>query len=505
MLDDHLARLNADLQSRLARFSPSLQLRETGTLVAVNNCVAVVEGLPGVKAQELIRFGSGELGIAFDLREQNVGVVLLTTDTSLRTGVSVHRTGRVLDAPVGYPLLGRVINAYGAALDDHGDLGKLARWPVERDAPAIIDRAPVTSPLQTGIKVVDALIPVGKGQRELVLGDRQTGKTTVALDAIINQRGSDTICIYCAIGQRSASVVNVIQTLRAHDMMAQCVVVVGSGTDGPGLQYITPYAATTMAEYFMVDGRDVLLVYDDMTRHARAYRELTLLLGRTPGREAFPGDVFYLHSRLLERVTHLGPARGGGSITALPVVETEAGNIAAYIPTNLISITDGQIYLCPERFSKGQLPAVDVGKSVSRVGGKAQLPAYRAVTGELRLSYTQFEELEAFARFGTRVDAITRASLNRGRLVREVLKQTEHDVWSSSDQIVMILAVNRGRLDHLEAEQLPRVQAAIRHELGDKDPAFCHAIRGGERLSDEQQNAIIALVDRVLTDTGLAP
>src|ERR1700678_3134175 len=333
--------------------------------------------------------------------------------------------------------------------------------PVERPAPAIMDRAPVSVPLQTGLKVVDALIPIGRGQRELILGDRQTGKTAIAIDTILNQRGQNVVCVYCAIGQRASSVAKVVANLREKGAMEYTVVVVAEGNDAPGLVYITPYAATSIAEYFMEKGRDVLIIYDDLTQHARAYRELSLLLRRPPGREAFPGDIFYIHSRMLERSTHLSAERGGGSLTALPIIETEAQDISAYIPTNLISITDGQIYLSPTLFELGVLPAVDVGKSVSRVGGKAQRPAYRAVAGNLKLGYAQFEELEAFARFGTRLDENTRKTIEHGRRIRACLKQPESQPVSMLEQIAVLLALTAGLFDKVPLEKTAEAERAL--------------------------------------------
>ena len=371
-----------------------------------------LKGLTHVKSEELIRFPGEKLGIAFNLDPEEVAVIMLDKSEEIKAGQEVRRTGRVMDVPVGEELLGRVVDATGRPLDEGKPIRTSERRPIEREAPAIMDRSPVNVPLQTGILVMDAMIPVGRGQRELILGDRQIGKTAIALDTIINQKDKGIICVYCAIGQQRSAVARVIADLRKYDAMKNCIVVVSTGEDPPGLNFIAPYSATTMAEYFMEKGRDVLIVYDDLTHHARSYRELSLLLRRPPGREAFPGDIFYIHSRLLERSTHL---RSGGSLTALPIIETEAQDISAYIPTNLISITDGQIYLSPELYEEGVLPAVDVGKSVSRVGGKSQLPAYREVVGDLRLSYSQFEELEAFARFGTKLDEETRKTLEHGR------------------------------------------------------------------------------------------
>ncbi len=352
-------------------------------------------------------------------------------------------------------------------------------------------RDPVTVPLQTGIKVIDALIPIGRGQRELIVGDRQTGKTAIALDTIINQWDKNVICIYCAIGKKSSDVAKVIADLRQHNAMKYTIVVAAVGEDPPGLQFIAPYAATSMGEYFMSRGRDVLIIYDDLTYHARAYREMSLLLRRPPGREAFPGDIFYIHSRLLERSTHLRKEHGGGSLTALPIVETEAQDISAYIPTNLISITDGQIYLSPRLFQKGILPAVDVGKSVSRVGGKAQLPAYRAVAGDLRISYSQFEELETFSRFGTRLDEATRRVLERGWRVREILKQPQYKPIRVAEQIAALLAITGGTLDQIPIGRIGEAETALREATVAQDADLCGRIESGEKLSLDDRKALL--------------
>jgi F-type H+-transporting ATPase subunit alpha len=368
-----------------------------------------------------------------------------------------------------------------------------------------MDRAPVNVPLQTGIKVVDALIPIGRGQRELILGDRQTGKTAIALDTIINQKDKDVICVYCAIGQRSSSVARLIADLRQSGAMDYCIVVVAEGGDPPGLQFIAPYAATTMAEYFMTQGRDVFIVYDDLTRHAQAYREISLLMRRPPGREAFPGDIFYIHSRLLERATHLREEHGGGSLSAMPIVETEAQNISAYIPTNIISITDGQIYLSPDLFQKGILPAVDVGKSVSRVGGKTQLAAYRAVAGDLRLSYSQFEELEIFSRFGTRLDEETLKTLERGRRVREVLKQPQYQPMPVPEQIAVLLAVTGGVFDGLSLEQVTQAEEQVRKAAIEAHPDLCERIQAGEKLDEEDLEKLVSSAARVVDKQASEP
>jgi len=464
-----------------------------GTLFRVGGGIARVRGLPGVGSEELLRFPDGLLGIALNLDEHEIGVVLLGESATLRAGDMVRRTRRVVDAPVGRALLGRVLDPTGQPLDGSGPVAASERRPVERPAPAIMDRAPVATPLQTGLKVVDALIPIGRGQRELIVGDRQTGKTAVAVDALINQREGDVVGIYCAIGQRGSSVARVVDTLRRHGALERCIVVAAAGDDPPGLQFVTPYAAMTMAEWFMEEeGRDVLLVLDDLTRHARAYRQLSLLLRRPPGREAYPGDIFYIHSRLLERATHLRDEHGGGSVTALPVVETEEQNISAYIPTNLISITDGQIYLSPELFRKGNLPAVDVGRSVSRVGGKAQRPAYRDVAGELRLAYSQFEELETFSRFGTRLDEETRRTIERGRRVREILKQPQSSPLSPARQIGVLLAVSEGLLDEVPLDRLGEAERTLLRALEPVLDALEPRIEAGETLSDEDRERLVA-------------
>jgi F-type H+-transporting ATPase subunit alpha len=461
-----------------------LSFSEIGFVTYAGRGIARVDGLPGARSEELLELSGGIPGLAFNVDPGEVGVILLDDYGRLSAGDSVRRTGRVLDVPVGQSMLGRVIDPLGRPLDDRGPIVTTERRPAERPAPGIMERSPVTVPLATGIKVIDALIPIGRGQRELILGDRQTGKTSVAIDAIANQKSSGLLCVYCAVGQRSSGVARVISELEKHEAMEYTIVIAAEGDDPPGLQYIAPYTATSIAEYFMEQGRDVLIVYDDLTRHARAYRELSLLLRRPPGREAFPGDIFYVHSRLLERSTRLREELGGGSLTALPIVETEAQNLSAYIPTNLISITDGQIYLSPALFQKGLLPAVDVGVSVSRVGGKAQLPAYRAVAGDLRLTYSQFEELETFARFGTRLDEETKRTINRGRKVRAVLKQPLLSPRSPAEQVTVLHAVNRGVFDDVDDEKVPAAEEKIclaAREYG----TLAAKVEGGEKLTGE--------------------
>jgi F-type H+-transporting ATPase subunit alpha len=468
------------IAARLLAFKPQLVPREVGTLASVATGIARVHGLPQVGFEELLEFAGGLSGIAFNLDAEGVDVVLLGDYAHLQAGQEVRRTGRVMDVAVGDALLGRVIDPLGRPLDGLGRVATNQRLPIERPAAAIMDRAPVTEPLQTGLKVIDALIPIGRGQRELILGDRQTGKTAIAIDAIFNQQGTGVLCVYCAIGQRASAVAKAVANLREMGALATTVVVVAEGNDAPGLAYIAPYAATSIAEHFMESGRDVLIVYDDLTHHARAYRELSLLLRRPPGREAFPGDIFYIHSRLLERATHLNDERGGGSMTALPIIETEAQNISAYIPTNLISITDGQIVLSPSLFALGVLPAIDVGPSVSRVGGKAQRAAYRAVAGDLKLAYAQFEELETFARFGARLDDGTRQAIAHGKRIRACLGQAELSPVSVPAQIAILLALNAALFDLVPLDRMAAAQRAV------EDAAHALPDDVGERLAGAQ-------------------
>jgi F-type H+-transporting ATPase subunit alpha len=487
------------LDRALTNYQANLSIQETGSVSSVDQGIAFVRGLPSVQSEELIHLGSGLMGMVYNLDPTQLGVILLGEESILQAGDRVHRTGRVLDTSVGDELMGRVVDSLGHPIDELGALEIIERRPVERPAPRMMDRSPVSEPLQTGIKVIDALIPIGRGQRELILGDRQVGKTTVALDTIINQRDKDVVCIYCAIGQRDAAVAKFIADLRRYEALSYSIVVVASGEDPPGMQFVAPYSATTMGEYFMERGEDVLIVYDDLTRHARAYRELSLLLRRPPGREAYPGDIFYIHSRLLERSTHLSDELGSGSLTAFPIIETQAQNISAYVPTNLISITDGQIYLSPNLFQKGVLPAVDVGESVSRVGGKAQLPAYRAVAGDLRLTYSQFEELEVFSRFGTRLEEDTQRQLERGRRVREVLKQPRYEPIPVAEQIMVLLAATEGLLDDLPLEEISRVERKLRREVRNQIPVIYQNIQSGAKLDEETRAQLVNHIRDVLS------
>jgi F-type H+-transporting ATPase subunit alpha len=478
--------------------APALRVHEIGAITSVSSGIAMVSGLPSVGFEELVAFPHGVSGIAFNIDQDAVGVVLLGDHGLLHAGDPVERTGRVMDVPVGDRLLGRVFDPLGRPLDGQGPLPSCQRMPIERPAAPIMDRSPVIVPLQTGITVIDALVPIGRGQRELILGDRQTGKTAIAISTILNQRGRHVICIYCAIGQRASTVAKTMAILRDQGAMEYTVVVVSEGNDPPGLTYIAPYAATSIAESFMEAGRDVLIVYDDLTHHARAYREISLLLRRPPGREAFPGDIFYIHSRLLERATHLSIDRGGGSLTALPIIETEAQNISAYIPTNLISITDGQVYLSPTLFALGILPAVDVGQSVSRVGGKAQCAAYRSVAGDLKLAYAQFEELETFARFGAHLDQATSAIIEHGRRIRACLKQGEFAPMSVAAQIAMLLGLSAARFDGVPIARMAEAISAVQ-KAAERIPAAVTArFDTAKTLSSDDRQAIVELVKQAL-------
>jgi F-type H+-transporting ATPase subunit alpha len=479
-------------------FVPKITSLEVGTVTTVSTGIATVSGLRDVGFEELIRFPGDLFGIAFNVDEQEVGVVLLGEYAHISAGEQVARTGQVMDVAVGDPLIGRVIDPLGRPLDGKGPVAARQRLPIEREAKAIMDRAAVTAPLQTGIKVIDALVPIGRGQRELILGDRQTGKTAIAVDTILNQRDQNVICIYCAIGQRASAVAKVVADLTARGAMEYSVVVVSEGNNAPGLTYIAPYAATSIAEHFTESGRDVLIVYDDLTQHARAYREISLLLRRPPGREAFPGDIFYIHSRLLERSTHLRAELGGGSLTALPIIETEAQDIAAYIPTNLISITDGQLYLSPVLFELGVMPAVEVAKSVSRVGSAAQLAAYRAIAGSLKLAYSQFEELEDFSRFGTRLDSNTRKVIDHGQRIRACLRQTQFEAVSVAQQIVILQALTAGHFDSIALERMDAAQHALLEATSQISSDVRERWLANSKLNDTDRAAVTQVVDAAL-------
>jgi len=472
----------------------SLYVEEIGIVSAVGKDIVTAKGLPEVKAGEIVIFKDRQRGMVFNLEPGKVDIILLDDSKGIKAGDEVRRTNQVMDVPVGESLLGRVIDPVSRPLDDLGAIRTMERYPIERESPPIMDREPVNVPLQTGILVVDALVPIGRGQRELILGDRQTGKTAIAVDTMINQKDKEVICIYCAIGQKLSSVARVVAQLKKSGAMEYSIVMVASGEDTPGLNYIAPYAATSIGEYFMEKGKDVLVIYDDLTHHARSYRELSLLLRRPPAREAYPGDIFYIHSRLLERATHLKKEKGGGSLTALPIIETQAQNLSAYIPTNLISITDGQIYLSPQLFQSGLLPAVDVGKSVSRVGGKTQLASYQEVVGSLRLTYSQFQELEIFSRFGTQLDENTRKILERGKRIREILKQNQYAPYSVMEQIVILLMVNQGLWDQVLVEDIRNKIMEIKKNLQDKFPQLEEKVMNSKKLDSDEVKTILDFV-----------
>jgi F-type H+-transporting ATPase subunit alpha len=509
-MNSHLSDTQSILDSTIdtinqALFSHSydLLLQETGFIKSISNGIAIVTGLQSCGFEELISFPGNITGIAFNVDKDEIGVVLLGNYVNLHSGDEVRRTGRLVDVAVGDALIGRVIDPLGNPLDNKGPILCNKRIPIERQSAPIMNRAPVTVPLQTGIKIIDAMIPIGRGQRELILGDRQTGKTAIAIDTIINQKNQDVVCIYCAIGQRTAAVANVLSKLTEHNALDYTVVIVTEGDDPPGLEYIAPYAATSIAEFFMESGKDVLIVYDDLTHHARAYRELSLLLRRPPGREAFPGDIFYIHSRLLERSTHLLKEYGGGSLTALPIVETEAQDISAYIPTNLISITDGQIFLSPTLFELGILPAIDAGKSVSRVGGKAQYASYRQVAGDLKLAYSQFEELESFSRFGARLDNQTIKILEHGKRIRECLKQQESTPIQVTAQILILIALNNGLLENVPIIHFQTVEKAIVAASQRLPSEIAVRLTKSSRLTESDKKTIVDFVNSIISSLNI--
>ncbi|MSQ40247.1 MAG: F0F1 ATP synthase subunit alpha [Dehalococcoidia bacterium] len=445
----------AVLRRQIEEFSTRLPTADVGTVIEVGDGIARIHGLAGAKYTELLRFENGVLGLALNLEEDNVGAAILGEESSVKEGDEVRTTGQVAQVPVGEALIGRVVNPLGQPLDGKGPIQTTRFRPVEVVAPNVVTRKGVDTPVQTGIKAIDAMIPIGRGQRELIIGDRSTGKTAIALDAIVNQKGGDLICIYVAIGQRVGKVARVVATLKEQGAMEHTIVVVANSSDPAPLQYLAPYAGCSMGEEFMAQGKDALIIYDDLTKHAWAYRQLSLLLRRPPGREAYPGDVFYLHSRLLERAAHMAPEHGGGSLTALPIIETQAGDVSAYIPTNVISITDGQIYLEPDLFNAGIRPAVNVGLSVSRVGGAAQRRAMRRVAGRLRLDLAQYRALVTFAQFGTAdLDVATRRQIERGQRTTDVLKQLQYQPLSLPKQVTILYAVVNGYMDDVPMEKV---------------------------------------------------
>lgn len=485
-----MAHIRADeitqiLQHEIENFGAVQNVSETGSIISVGDGIARIYGLENVMAGELIDFGGDTVGLALNLEEDQVGAVLLGDYSNVREGGQVKRTGRIMSIPVGEAMIGRVVNALGHPIDDKGPIDTTEFNPLERLAPGVVDRQPVKQPLQTGIKAIDAMVPIGRGQRELIIGDRQTGKTTVALDTIINQRGQDMICIYVAIGQKRSTVAQVVKTLEEHNAMQYSIVVAATASDPAPMQYIAPYAGCAIGEYFRDSRRHALCVYDDLSKHAAAYREISLLLRRPPGREAFPGDVFYLHSRLLERAAKLSNEKGGGSLTALPFIETQAGDVSAYIPTNVISITDGQIYLETDLFNANIRPAINVGLSVSRVGGSAQIKAMRSVAGSLRLELAQYRNLEAFAQFGSDLDKASQDQLNRGKRWVEVLKQPPYSPIPVEKQVAILFAGANGYLDDIAVENIGRFESGLYHHLDNTNPDLLRAIREKKELNDD--------------------
>ena len=485
--DSQMRSIADGIKQQLEKVNGDIDVFQTGEVLTLGDGICRVSGLADVMAGEMLEFPGGLKGMVQDLDKNNVGVVLLGPFGHLQEGDSVRRTGRIVEVPVGDALIGRVVDAMGSPIDGKGPIKTDSFRPVESPAPSVLSREPVSVPLQTGLKAIDALVPIGRGQRELIIGDRQTGKTAIALDAIINQKGKDVICIYVAIGQKESTVSSVVEKLRSHGAMDYTIVVAATASEPAPMLYIAPYAGAAMGEYFMYNGKDVLIIYDDLSKQATAYREISLLLQRPPGREAYPGDVFYLHSRLLERAARLNAESGGGSMTALPIIETQAGDISAYIPTNVISITDGQIFLESDLFHSGVRPAINVGLSVSRVGGAAQLGAMKQVAGRLRVDLAQYRELASFAQFGSDLDKSTRDTLHRGARMTEILKQGQYVPMSAADQVIAIFAVSEGYADDLELSDIARFESELIDYVNRSYPEFQGEVLSGKKLSADQQ------------------
>ncbi len=495
-----VAKIKADeissiIKERIDNFELSVDVDETGKVVSYADGVAQVYGLDNVMAGEMVEFEEGTKGLALNLEEASVGVVVLGSGEALKEGMSVKRLGKLLRVPVGDALLGRVVNALGEPIDGKGPIEATETRFVEEKAPGIMDRKSVHEPMATGIKAIDALVPIGRGQRELIIGDRQTGKTTVALDTIINQKGNGVICVYVAIGQKESTVAQIVRRLEEHGAMEYTIIVSATAAEAAALQFLAPYTGVTMGEYFRDNSRHGLIVYDDLSKHAVAYREMSLILRRPPGREAYPGDVFYLHSRLLERAAKLSDEKGAGSLTALPIIETQAGDVAAYIPTNVISITDGQIFLETDLFNSGIRPAINVGLSVSRVGGAAQIKATKQVAGTLRLDLAQFRELQAFAQFASDLDEASRKQLERGQRMVEVLKQPPYSPLSAEQQVMIIFAGNEGYLDDLPVSAVTKFEAELYPFIEASYPQIFENIRSASKIDDETKALMIKALD----------
>jgi F-type H+-transporting ATPase subunit alpha len=482
------------LKQQLANYEKKIDVAEVGTVLSVGDGIARIFGLDKVMMGELLDFGHDLFGLALNLEEDNVGAVLLGETREVEEGEEVKRTGRIIQVPVGRALVGRVVNPLGVPIDGKGPIASTEFYPIERVAPGVIDRQPVKEPMQTGLKAIDSMIPIGRGQRELIIGDRQTGKTAVALDTIINQKGKGVICVYAVIGQKKSTAAQVVRTLEENGAMEHTIVISATASEPAPMQYVAPYAACAMGEYFMFNGGHALCIYDDLSKHAASYREISLLLRRPPGREAYPGDVFFLHSRLLERASKLSDARGGGSLTALPIIETQAGDVSAYIPTNVISITDGQIFLETDLFYSGQRPAVNVGLSVSRVGGNAQIKAMKSVAGTLRLDLAQYRELAAFAQFGSDLDKATQNQLARGKRLTELLKQPQFSPMPVELQVVSIYAGTKGYLDDVEIDAIAAWEAGFHQYLRSEKNEIPSAILETGKMEKVTEEALVAAI-----------
>ena len=488
------------IRSQIKNYEKRMESSETGVVILVGDGIAKASGLDQCMAGELLEFPNGSYGMAQNLEEDTVSIVILGTDQGIKEGDTVKRTGRVVSVPVGKGLISRVVNALGEPIDVKGSIESEAYRPIEMPAPGIIERQHVDTPLQTGIKAIDSMIPIGRGQRELIIGDRQTGKTTIATDTILNQKGKDVICIYVAIGQKRSTVAQVVDNLTAEGAMDYTIVVSATASELAPMQYIAPYAGCTMGEHFMHQGKDVLIVYDDLSKHAVAYRAISLLIRRPPGREAYPGDVFYLHSRLLERAARMSDEKGGGSLTALPIIETQAGDVSAYIPTNVISITDGQIFLESELFNSGIMPAVNPGISVSRVGGDAQIKAMKKVSGSLKLLYSQYRELQSFAQFGSDLDADTKSRLALGERIVAVLKQKNNAPVEVAHQVCIIYAVTQGYLNDIDVERIPEFEARLYEYMDNVHPEVLTAIRSTGKLEKDTEEGLKAALSELLVE-----
>lgn len=487
--------ISSIIKQQIERYDSTVEVVDVGTVIQVGDGIARIHGLEKAMAGELLEFPNGIYGMAMNLEEDNIGCIILGAFTMIKEGDQVKRTGRIVEVPVGEAMIGRVVNALGQPIDGKGEIKTDKYRPVESNAPGVVYRKSVHEPLQTGLKSIDAIVPIGRGQRELIIGDRQTGKTAVAIDTIINQKGKDVICIYVAVGQKASTVAGVVKTLQDHGAMDYSIVVSATASEPAPMLYIAPYAGCAMGEEFMYNGKHVLIVYDDLSKQAAAYRELSLLLKRPPGREAYPGDVFYLHSRLLERAAKLSPDLGSGSMTALPIIETQAGDVSAYIPTNVISITDGQIFLESDLFNAGFRPAINVGISVSRVGGSAQIKAMKQVAGQLRLDLAQYRELAAFAQFGSDLDKITQMRLSRGQRMMEILKQSQYEPMVVEEEVVVLFAAIRGLVDDIEVDQIGRFEEEFLRYMRSVKADILTQIRTEKALSKELDAAVEAAIN----------